>query len=642
MPTRIITINNRMETLCHGFCRRSMLRGGIIAMCVAATWCTPAITRPASASTLAQDETTDPAQVVAAYFTARSWLDSFSPPLPDSPEARVPLDHASGVCVILRLTGRIVAMEPVVASDVPHRDHMIRRAMGRAMGQVLGDPSVASLPEDMRLEVGRSLTLELEVAGPLQPLLGRTIERLAEQIEPGIDGLAMRRSDSIAMAFPSQLRASNNEGQTTLRLPSLAAQLEVPPTELNAMLQQRAVTAHRFRTTHLAQLAPNRTPFETWRGDRTLPESEASMEGIAAFADQLALHTLASIWPGDERANDDAHRDTPLGVMGDYRPMQDVFRPLFAPSVEQALTSFALSRYAAAPGVHEAIRSRAMYGSLRLLIELEQLAPGEDDPLHDLAACAAIIYAVAAHPEARRSERIAQLMNGAANQVIASLRDGRVVDPRTGRAVVPHAQAMVIGAAAKLSRSNAELIDPLHVRAALNDLWRAVPAAEHVDLLPWVAWAEEDLAAPGEQLAHLEDLQRIVAALDAARLATSDAPPDARGGFVLRSQHDAAPRPTSQTARPAVFYAWALRMPDLMPENDHNAAIDRHRTTMRFLIQLSVRESFTWMLRSPERARGGVRASLWNHDLPRAAQAMALLAAAETLTSLTNAANQAE
>lgn len=642
MPTRILAINNCMETLCRGFRRRSMLRGGIIALCVAATWCMPGSTLPASACSLEQDDATDPAQVVAAYFAARSWLDSFSPPLHDSPEARVPLDHASGVCVILRLTGRIVAMETVVASDVPHRDHLIRRAMGRAMGQVLGDPSVAALPEDMRPEVGRSLTLELEVAGPLQPLLGRTIERLAEQIEPGIDGLAMRRSDSVAMAFPSQLRASNNEGQTALRLPSLAAQLEVPPTELSAMLQQRAVTAHRFRTTHLAQLAPNRTPFETWRGDRTLAELEASMEGIAAFADQLALHTLASIWPGDERANDDALRDTPLGVMGDYRPMQDVFRPLFAPPVEQALTSFALSRYAAAPGAQEAIRSRAMHGSLRLLLELEQLAPGEDDPLHDLAACAAIIYAVTAHPEARRSERIAQLMNGAANQVIASLRDGRVVDPRTGRTVAPHAQAMAIGAAAKLSRSNPEMVDLLLVRTALDELWRAVPATEHVDLLPWIAWAEKDLAAPGQPLAHLEDLQRIIAALDASRLTSSDAPPDARGGFVLRSQHDAVPRPTSQTARPAVFYAWALRRPDLMPADNRNAASDQHRTTMRFLIQLSVRESFTWMLRSPERARGGVRASLWNHDLPRAAQAMALLAAAETLTSLADTANPAE
>lgn len=642
MPTRFHAINNRVETLRRRVRRRSMLRGGIMAMCVAATWCAPGITLAATASAVARDDGTDPAQVVAAYFTARSWLDSFSPPPHDSPEARVPLDHASGVCVILRLSGRIVAMESIVASDVPHRDHLLRRAMGRAMGQVLGDSSVSSLPEDMRLDVGRSLTFELEVAGPLQPLLGRTIERLAEQIEPGIDGLAMRRGDSMAMAFPSQLRASNNEGQTALRLPSLAAQLDVPPTELTAMLAQRAITVHRFRTTHLAQLAPNRTPFETLRGDRTLPESEASLEGIAAFADQLALHTLASIWPGDDGANDDANRDTPLGVMGDYRPMQDVFRPLFAPPVEQALTSFALSCYAAAPGTHEAIRERALHGSLRLLIELEQIAPGEDDPLHDLAACAAIIYAGAAHPDAGRTDRVARLMTGAANQVIASIRDGRVIDPRTGRAVAPHAQAMTLGAAAKLARSNPEMMDQHRVRAALDELWRVTPVAEHVDLLPWIAWAEEDLAAPGERLAHHEDAQRIVAALDAARLTTSDAPPDARGGFVLRSQHDVALRPTSQTARPAVFYAWALRTPGLISADELDAAKERHRMTMRFLMQLSVRESFTWMLRSPERARGGVRAALWNHDLPRAAQAMALLAAAETLASLTDAAEHAE
>ena len=56
--------------------------------------------------------------------------------------------------------------------------------------------------------------------------------------------------------------------------------------------------------------------------------------------------------------------------------------------------------------------------------------------------------------------------------------------------------------------------------------------------------------------------------------------------------------------------------------------------SMRFLVQLTVRETARYSLRNPPAAMGGVRASLWNSQMPVAAQAMTLLAAAETLQTL--------
>ena len=62
--------------------------------------------------------------------------------------------------------------------------------------------------------------------------------------------------------------------------------------------------------------------------------------------------------------------------------------------------------------------------------------------------------------------------------------------------------------------------------------------------------------------------------------------------------------------------------------------MDRHLATIRFLMQLTVRETSAWSLQNPARAMGGVRAAVWDADQPVAAQALGLLTAVETLWSL--------
>jgi hypothetical protein len=58
---------------------------------------------------------------------------------------------------------------------------------------------------------------------------------------------------------------------------------------------------------------------------------------------------------------------------------------------------------------------------------------------------------------------------------------------------------------------------------------------------------------------------------------------------------------------------------------------------LRFLIQLSVRESLLGSVRNPQRALGGIRSALWDCDEPVPAQALGLIAASDTLTSLAGA-----
>ena len=80
--------------------------------------------------------------------------------------------------------------------------------------------------------------------------------------------------------------------------------------------------------------------------------------------------------------------------------------------------------------------------------------------------------------------------------------------------------------------------------------------------------------------------------------------------------------------------ASALRDPALTTPEEVAAARGRVFETQRYLTQLAVDDSMLWSIRTPQRAKGGLRASTWNSDQPTAAQVMALLAAAETLLSL--------
>ena len=71
--------------------------------------------------------------------------------------------------------------------------------------------------------------------------------------------------------------------------------------------------------------------------------------------------------------------------------------------------------------------------------------------------------------------------------------------------------------------------------------------------------------------------------------------------------------------------ATMLRHPELTPPADAGVALGQHLQTIRFVMQLTVREPSLWAYRTPARVLGGVRAACWDADQPVAAQALALI-----------------
>lgn len=574
----------------------------------------------------------DPADVVGAYLTLRDWIDRFQLPAPDDPASEIRLRQARGVCVILRNAGRVVG----AGTDATGDDLMARRAAGRAMGEVLGDPAAADLPDEMTDRMGRRLTLELEVAGGLIPLLGRTYQDVAAQLEPGLDGVAMRRGEEVAMLFPAQMRARNTAGHAERVLLPLAADLGMSPAPLPELIDRFDLSIYRFRSTDLAQLSPDGAPLFTFRGDRVVGDVEVTRRALAALADGIARHLVEHMSPLEE----------PVGLMGTYRPLVDRYEPLIAPPLDQALAAWALARYAQLPGGAETDAAAALAGAI--IDELAQVTPGEDDPLANAVACAAIVIAADAlgqlgleAPPARD-----RFIEEAVQRVLSAYAPGRGfadTDPGDGRArpVAPHGQAMIAAAMTRLLAGGDPQVTPDQARSALDAAWAAVPPHRQVTLLPWLGWAESDFsAATGTANAGAEQLTALRDYLDVSRVGSSQraGPPDLAGGFALADGTRLLV--TAQTLRPAAYLATMALDPQLTPPDQMEAAMGRHLQTMRFVLQLTVRDTAAWTMRRPARALGGVRGAVWDADQPVAAQAMGLVTACETLAGLDELANR--
>lgn len=631
-------------------------------------------------------EAPDAAAAVAAYMRAREWVTAFQTPPQNDDASRLKLEGCRGVCVILRQAGRVMG----VGVDTSGDELMLRRAVGGAMNDVLSDPAyqrlaaaianrdgkrkkdrndgaaesrpAASEPEQetggltidaIRASLGQSLTLEIEVAGDPAPVVGKNMPSILAKVEPGIDGMAMRRGTSWHASFPAQARITNASGDPRRQLLNLALNAGFALKDFDNLPQQNDVAIYTFRSIDLAELQRGKAPSLLVMGDVPVAASSMDHDGIARLAEGIARHLLACRFPKDSIQSEPgaapaaAAANRPLGLMGSYRVIADEHEPMIAPPLEQALAAWALAAFSHSKADDEALRAAAGQAAGNLLRDLHEIADDELDWHADPAACAAIVHAVAASPELRGDADIAALFREACAVVTSSFdpKAGFAATPADGKTKAttppPHVQAMLAGAMARLVHMRGEgapEISPTLARGAADAAWASVPEPKRVALLPWIGWAEQDLAdASGDAIGHLDDLRRLAEALHRTRFADGgrEARPEFLGGLVLAGEADSpASKPTSQTIRPAAWLATALRNPQITPPDTAAQARTELRGTMRFLAQLSIRDGLAGLVRNPAKAVGGLRNSLWDSDLAVPAQALGLVTAVEALASL--------
>ncbi len=553
--------------------------------------------------------------VAEAYLAARSWLDADLLPRPDAPEAVVDLPRTEAVCVVLRLDGRVVG----VGEDADPSPGMLRRAVGRAVSEALGDRVIRAVRADAADRVTARLSLEIELAGPTAPLLGRTIADAAARVVPGVDGLAVVRAGEVTRAFPSRLLAADIAARPDRTIARLLLDAGLPAKDLPAFTAADRVSLARFASVRLRGDAPDAPPTIVERGGRTVSIGEIRPSTAPLVATLLASRLAANALPIDRAAPESG-----AFLLGPYNPTAGVHDPPAASALDAALAALALADASSTTALGGAIRDAARDAAraLRKGADSDLAAPG------DRADAMAAMLALSARFRGDGvDEALVERLEAAART--ATRRDADAAAPTS-----PATRALVAAGAVATGREDLAVL----AGDILDHL--LAPDRPTADLV--------DAALPLALLLRLESIDggpprpvapairtRLVEVLEACATAAielqvrgddperrDDLPADLLGGIPLPNARAALA--DSQCLQFAA--AVAIASPAL-PDDGRAARHTAARWFLRFLLQHVADDPWVGGFRDPAALRGLVRASLAGDDCPSAATAVGLLLA---------------
>ena len=536
-------------------------------------------------------------QSVEAWYVVRDWVTDFALPDAGSPAAETGIDDAFACCLILRQGGRVVG----IGTSMETEGRMLHRATTHALSMALADPALQALPEDIRASIGSKLTVELEITGPMQPLIGRTPSEFQDDIHPLRHGLALRWDDQWSMKFPCRLRGMNRRPDVSM-LDGMAISIGLG-SGLRDALERDGIAAYRFRTIDLAQVEPDEPPQLVVGGTMKQPPALPDADDLAMARDSLLDHVRARLWPGEE----------PLGLVGSYDPAADQYTPIVASTLDQALTAWALGRAASSSSLDRPSREAALDAASEIIVA--SLSVQETTAVED----AAIILALQSNDELDPHEAAAaigprrqRILEEATNWLEA---DGETTPFGHDLALIAFA---LTGTGEASDRTMASLLADL--------AWERTPIARQVSLMPWIAWTELSLGRR-EKLDSLRELRQLI-------LERQVPPGDERFGAELSGGIVLGKLPvhvTAKSLRPFAALPAMYRHDRITTAEDRDEQLARMRFAMRFLMQLQVGEDDAGLYRTPARVSGGIRMAPWDARMPTSAQAMALVTLSDVI-----------
>ena len=549
-----------------------------------------------TAATSAMSTGPDPGDTVNAWYEVRDWVDDLRIPAESDAGETIRIADSTGCCIILRSQGRTVGI-----GTAREGASMIRDAARQAISNALGDHAISALPDAIRSDAGRQLTVELEVAGPLQPLIGDTFRDFENDIHPLRHGIALRWRDEWSVQYPSRLRLVNNRAEAT-RFDGMAIGLGRSPGAAPTALQRGEATAYRFETIDLAQTTPTSAPMEIVGGTlrASMPTSATLPTHLVEARARLIDHITASMWPDDDEL---------LGAMGTYEPSTDRYDPLIARDLDQALLAFSLGRVARDDRVDPARREEALTAALLILDAL-----AKHDGERDMDESVGVVLACSVIPETRLKEAHRDMAHQATERVQALADDAGALDA--------HTAAMAAYAMTLVQKQPA-------ARRLAGHAWDALPVEQHSTLLPWIVWTELELAGEPDQ-ERRNNLLQIRSMLHRRQVPAGDLQFGAEltGGYVLgRTPLDV----TAQSLRPGAALPSMITSTALTPIDERPDELKRMEALAMFLLRLQITADGSSLHRNPARSTGGIRLAVWDARMPPAAQAMALLMLQELL-----------
>ncbi len=552
----------------------------------------------------------EPAAAMTAFNAVRGWVDATLVPaeaevaglgLPDAPAS-----------VTIRYAGRVVGRG---TSFLPGPGSALRDAASRAIREASDRVELPVDPE-LRREVVRSLVISLELASKPTPIAPDALRDFSVSMSPGIHGVAARLGDRIEAVFPGTMLATGLEASAALGAVASAVTGSAENALRDPVRVRRdlGVSFSVFRTTHIAETGAGSTPLFLYRGSRLPRSSPPTLDDLASLADSIAMNLL-------ERSQGVAGH---TGIAGTYLPIQDRFDPTIATAIEQGLVAVALARYATSPRTDPEIAEAALELAQRLVEDLAIVVPEEvaPDASPMSAAMASIAIRTALKGGAPMSEAVATMLGRC---------DASMDEASLERLSAPERAFVAWGLAVRAASTGDPVQKELAI-AAVRGAFLATPIQALVGQMPWLAWADMALSSEGEPVAGAEALRQMRALVWAHQVQIEDAGEDGAdmvGGILFTGS--SSPLPTAQTLRALAANTSMMADPRLTEPGELPRELSKTLAGIRFLDALVANEGTCHMFAAPFRARGGVRAGLWDQRMPPESGALALLVLSDTL-----------
>jgi len=220
-------------------------------------------------------------------------------------------------------------------------------------------------------------------------------------------------------------------------------------------------------------------------------EAAVTTSNLRSVADDAAEYLLRLEWPGDE----------PMGILGDYRATANRYAPYIAPPREQATAAYALARYANTRSIAPERARHAAEFARSILEELTRVVGDEIDPRTDPLALSTWLLAwaelSAAEPE--RAIDLPGALDGYANEASDILLSEESAE-QIERARAESLAALAMAKASRHLDTERGERAKVAARASVRSQFRELPAQRLVAAMPWLGWAEIELAGDGESV----------------------------------------------------------------------------------------------------------------------------------------------
>ena len=580
---------------------------------------------PASAPASAAAPTLpDAAGAVEAFFAARAWLDAGA----NGQDPATPADVHSAAAV-LRARGRIAGRG--LDAGTTDRAGTLARALRAALDDAAARADGAAVDP-------RTLALELELAGPRVPLIGRTFQEVGAAVEPGECGLQMTDGTKTASQPASHLLARRMASPTSRAILAMVTELGLPARDLPDLQALGGATAvYGAWGIRLAQPSPDAAPMVLARLLPPAAMEPLSRPAASALASRIVARLERELAPPPDAASlpegaADTFRRT--GLRGTYLVPADLNEPVVAPAADQAFVAWALAQVAGTPGFDGALRARAATSARRVLSALAEVDPAESPAVDDVNATALAVLALDALREApgpAPGDPVPASFIVALDGALA-----RLSAPASLASLRAPERAHVLAALATRIAVGSTIADRAATASAIDALWADTRPAQMVAIAPWLIMADRSLGRETPPVAARDavDAARTVVLGTQARADPSRPPSlaDEAGAFPVTGS--AAGRISSQSCRVQAFVAMLAGDPARPARGERDAELAALGWGNRFIAQLCVGAAQAAFAPRPDLADGGILASTADASMPPAAQGLALWALAASERAL--------